>query len=86
MTPTQRVRYFYLSMLQQASEHGIVRRPGETPLRYAPRLEREIADEENPVSVLTEQFVQIHYAAGQVEEESVPYLQRIWQRIRKALE
>jgi hypothetical protein len=86
MSPTQRVRYYYLSVLHQAADHGIRRRPGETPLRYAPRLEEELVDEEQPVSGLTDEFVRIHYAAHQVEETSMPRLQRFWERIRKALE
>lgn len=86
MDPTQRVRYFYLSMLQQAGDHGITRQPGETPLQFAPRLEAAVEDEERPVAALTEQFVQIHFASRSVDEESVPYFERIWQRIRKALE
>lgn len=86
MDPTQRVRYFYLSMLQQASDHGINRRPGETPFQFAPRLEDAVEDEEHPVTSLTQQFVEIHFASRPVTEESVPYFERLWQRIRKALE
>jgi hypothetical protein len=86
MDPTQRVRYFYLSMLQQASEHGINRRPGETPFQFAPRLEETVEDDEHPVTLLTDKFVEIHFASRSVPEESVPYFERIWQRIRRALE
>jgi hypothetical protein len=85
MDPDQQVRYFYLSMLKQGVEHGIGRRPGETPTRYAPRLEGAIADEEKPVTVLTENFVQVHFAERPIQEESIPYLKALWQRIRKAL-
>jgi hypothetical protein len=73
-------------MLQQASEHGINRRPGETPFQFAPRLEDAVEDEEHPVTSLTEQFVEIHFASRPVAEESIPYFERLWQRIRKALE
>ncbi|MCB0061054.1 MAG: DUF4129 domain-containing protein [Caldilineaceae bacterium] len=38
LDPTQRVRYFYLAMLERAKESGIERATGETPLQYAPRL------------------------------------------------
>ncbi len=38
LNPEQQVRYFYMTMLQQAKESGIGRNAGETPLRYAPRL------------------------------------------------
>jgi uncharacterized membrane protein YidH (DUF202 family) len=86
MDPTQRVRYFYLSMLDQAGEQGIKRRPGETPFQFAPRLEEAVADEEQPVTLLTERFVEIHFASRPVPEEVVPYFEQIWQRIRKAIQ
>jgi len=38
LDPNQRVRYLYLSLLQEAKQRGFARIEGETPLRYAPRL------------------------------------------------
>lgn len=43
LDPTQQVRYFYLTTLEQAKEHGIGRASGETPSHYAPRLAEHIA-------------------------------------------
>lgn len=85
MDPSQRVRYIYHSMLQEAQESGIARHPGETPTRYAPRLESAIQDPDEPVKTITEQFVQVQYAARPAEAESIPVLEQIWQRIRKAI-
>lgn len=61
LSPEERIRFFYLSLLDQASESGLIRRPGETPFRYAPRLkaglarterveERPQAEEADPLS------------------------------------
>jgi len=41
-SPTEQVRYFYLSLLEQAANAGIMRIPSETPLQYAPRLQTEL--------------------------------------------
>lgn len=38
LTPEQRVRYYYLAMLEEAARIGAPRRKSETPARYAPRL------------------------------------------------
>jgi hypothetical protein len=38
LTPEQRVRYYYLAMLEEAARIGAPRRKSETPTRYAPRL------------------------------------------------
>jgi hypothetical protein len=98
LSPTQRVRYYYLRMLSEAGERGVPRRASETPFRYAPRLEAEMiqsrAEEENgsqsqeeidSVERLTAEFVEIHYGNHQVTPEEVPLIQQIWQRIHDAL-
>ena len=41
--PDQQVRHLYLSTLHSAEAAGLARRPGETPLRYAPRLAEKLA-------------------------------------------
>ncbi len=85
LSPTDRVRFFYLSMLAQAQEQGIPRQPGETPLRYAPRLGIEIEEAKEDADRLTAEFVAIHYADHQVSEKEEPFFQELWQRLRKAL-
>lgn len=87
MSPDQQVRYYYLSTLRQAEQRGLPRRPGETPFRYAPRLEAEIEEreEEHPVTELTDKFVRVYYGAKPVAEQEASYLKQIWERIKRAL-
>lgn len=86
MSPTQRIRYFYLASLDQAQEQGIGRRPGETPLHFAPRLEDRLAEGgDRPFSQLTEEFVEIQYAGRTFDDETASYAQRLWQRVQRAL-
>ena len=42
LSPSQRVRYLYLSLLHYAAQQGIARAQGETPLQYAPRLAQQV--------------------------------------------
>ena len=87
MSASERIRYFYLTTLEQAHEQGVGRKPGETPLRYAPRLEDTIHEEnEKPFSQLTDEFVEIQYAGRIFDDASASYAQRLWQRIQSALE
>ncbi len=87
MSPSERIRYFYLTTLDQAQEQGVGRKPGETPLRFAPRLEERISEVgDKPFSQLTEEFVEIQYAGRTVDDDSASYAQRLWQRIQQALE
>jgi len=41
-TPTEQLRYFYLTLLDQAAKANIGRMRSETPLQYGPRLQAEI--------------------------------------------
>jgi len=87
MSASERIRYFYLTTLEHAQEQGVGRKPGETPLRYAPRLEDTIHEEtEKPFSQLTEEFVEIQYAGRTIDDASASYAQRLWQRIQRALD
>lgn len=86
MSPTERIRYFYLASLDQAQEQGVGRLPGETPLRYAPRLEDRLEESgEKPFSQLTEEFVEIQYAGRTFDDETASYAQRLWQQVQRAL-
>ena len=86
VTPAQWVKFYYFSMLRLAQERGIPRRRGETPYRYAPRLEEAIHPEnERPVSALTDAFVEVRYAAHPPGPEALPELKRKWHQVEKAL-
>ncbi len=87
MSPTERIRYFYLTTLEHAQEQGMGRKPGETPLRYAPRLEERIPDDpERAFSQLTEEFIEIQYAGHTMDDDTASYAQRLWQQIQRALD
>ncbi len=50
LDPTQQVRYFYLTTLEQAQGRGIGRSHGETPTQYAPRLAQHVAAQQTPTA------------------------------------
>lgn len=54
LDPTQQVRYFYLTTLEQAKERGIGRINGETPSHYAPRLAAHLSGAEINVTETSE--------------------------------
>lgn len=54
LDPTQQVRYFYLTTLEQAKERGIGRTTGETPSQYAPRLAAHLSVTEINAAETTE--------------------------------
>lgn len=57
LSPEEAVRYYYLDTLDQAEAQGTPRRPGETPARYAPRLQslvdRRAIEQADPTAATT---------------------------------
>lgn len=88
LNPDQQARYYYLAMLEQAEESGHPRRPSETPLRYAPRLAEEVAEQDADrlaIDALTEGFVRVRYARGHVQPDEASQLRQWWDHIKRLL-
>ena len=86
LPPDEQVRYFYVSTLESAAEHGIRRRPGETPYNFQARLATQVeSDDAAAAARLTDGFVKIEFAHQGTEATAVPLLKRAWTRIRSAL-
>ena len=88
LSPDQQVRYYYLSMLEQAEDAGHARRQSETPLHYAPRLAEEVAEEDADrlaIDALTDSFVNVRYARGHVQREDLPQIQQWWNHLKRLL-
>jgi hypothetical protein len=88
LTPEQQVRYYYLSLLEQAEESGRPRRRSETPNVFAPRLAAQVTEDESDqdaIDTLTQAFVRVRYARDRVEAAMLPELQQFWKRLRDLL-
>ncbi len=86
LPPDEQVKYFYRSTLENAAEHGLRRRPGETPHRFQARLDNEIdIEDEEAVARLTAAFVRVEFARRSTNADAVPLLKRAWTQIRGAL-
>ncbi len=86
LPPDEQVRYFYISTLENAAEHGLRRRPGETPHRFQARVADKVeSEDEDAIAQLTAGFVQVEFARQSTEVTAVPLLKRAWTQIRGAL-
>lgn len=95
LDPTQQVRYFYLTTLEQAKARGISRTNGETPSQYAPRLaahlsateadenlENQRAEKQQAVQKLTEAFIQARYSRRTLVTAESTTLAHIWEKLK----
>lgn len=95
LDPTQQVRYFYLTTLEQAQGRGIGRTNGETPAQYAPRLTQHLATQqattEQPtdefkdqqaVQKLTDAFIQARYSKKPLDQPASNALVQVWENLK----
>lgn len=73
-------RRLYFEMLAVAEERGVERRPTETPLDLAPRLQSTFRSE-TPVEI-TGLFDDVRYGGREAEEEEVGRLRAQWEGLR----
>ena len=85
LSPRQRVRYFYLSVLRRAAriEHG--RLPQQTPYEYSATLAERIPEAASDMVTLTQAFVDARYSQRSLNEQEANVVKRVWQRARAVL-
>lgn len=95
LDPTQQVRYFYLTTLEQAKDRGVGRASGETPAQYEPRLTAHIiaglteeedqtkqVEDRQAVQKLTEAFIRARYSKKSLQKMESTALARIWENLK----
>jgi len=84
-TPRDQIAYFYLSILQRASQKGFARSETETPYEYEPTLESNLPEAQGDAADLTQTFVEARYSAHVIGEEDIKRAKEIWERVREAM-
>jgi hypothetical protein len=85
LSPRERVRYFYVSVLHRSERQGFGRGAGQTPFEYEQVLLRELPDAADEIHALTEHFIEARYTEHVVDEDREHQAQTVWQRIKKLL-
>ena len=85
LSPRERVRYFYVSVLHRSERQGFGRGAGQTPFEYEQVLLRELPDAADEIHELTQHFIEARYTEHAVDEELEQQAQTVWQRLKKIL-
>jgi len=85
LSPREQVRFYYLSLVRRASERGVGRRAGETPLEYAQNLEKAWPDAEGDIEELTQAFLEARYSRRSFVREEAMSIRERWNRLRSRL-
>jgi hypothetical protein len=85
LSPRQRVRYFYLSVLRRAARAGHVRRLHQTPYEYQALLSEQVPEATQDMETLTQTFVVARYSQHPVSDRESNVVKEIWRRVRAIL-
>lgn len=84
-TARERVRRFYLVLIQRAAEAGHPRSRAQTPYEYSSELLAHVPGNEQALSQLTDAFVEARYGRRDFDSFEVSRLNRLWRLLRAAL-
>lgn len=85
LSPTERVRYYFLSVVKRAGEQGLPRRSSETPYEYKASLEQELHEARAEMAELTEAFVEARYSQHDIDRDELARITEDWKRVRAAI-
>jgi hypothetical protein len=85
LSPRQKIRYYYLSVVRRAGERGVRRGKSETPAEFAADLIKEWPEADVEVEAITEAFVKARYSPQTMTGEDLGPVKEIWNRIKAAI-
>jgi hypothetical protein len=85
LSPAEKIRYYYLSVVSRAESKGVERGKSETPSEYAADLIKEWPEANNEVETLTEAFEKARYSPKPMTSEDLGPIKETWNRIKSAL-
>ena len=85
LTPRDRVRYFYLSILRRSARQGLGRPPSRTPTEFEETLLNAMPDAGDEVRDLTRAFLVARYSGHDVLGDRASETQSAWRRLKRAL-
>ena len=85
LSPRDQIRYFYLSTVRRAGDHGIRRPSAGTPSEYAQDLKENWPEAEESVDDLTQAFLKARYSDQPINEEDLPPVKDSWKSVRREL-
>lgn len=85
LSPSERVRYYFLSIVERAGRYGVPRRRSETPYEYEQTLERKLRRAQREMADLTDAFVEARYSRHDIDADELARITEDWKRVRAAI-
>jgi hypothetical protein len=85
LSPRDKIIFFYTEMVRMGGEHGIERRPSQTPYVYEQRLDQALPDVHQDLHGLTETFLEARYSPHSIEQPEAEKAASLWDHIKAVL-
>jgi len=85
LSPRDRVRYYYLSILRRSARQGFARPQTATPLEYQATLIEQLPEAADQVAQLSWAFVEARYSEHLVSGQDAKGVRGVWRLVKKAL-
>lgn len=85
LSPREKIRYYYLSVVRRAEEKGIERGKSETPSEFAADLKEEWPEADGEVEAITEAFLRARYSPQQMSGKDLGLVKETWNRIKTTI-
>ncbi len=80
-TPAELVEFTFAALESWAFEHGLSRKPGETPMEFAVRVGHEFAELDEPGFRLAELYGRVLYSRSPLPGDALAALKAFWQQL-----
>lgn len=85
LSPREKVRYYYLSVIRRAEEKGVERGKSETPSEFAADLKQEWPEADKEVETLTDAFLKARYSPLPMSGEDLGPVKETWNQIKSMI-
>lgn len=82
LSPAEKIRYYYLSVVSRAESKGVERGKSETPSEYAADLIEKWPEADAEVEAITDAFLKARYSHKPMTGEDIGPVKEVWNRIK----
>lgn len=85
LSPRERIRYYYLALVRQASQAGVERQQHQTPLEYEQPLHETWPETDAEVDAMTQAFLHARYSRQPVADDEAINVEATWKALKPRL-
>jgi hypothetical protein len=81
LSPSEQIQFFFLNLVENASQKGYPRNNDETPFRYAHKLEEDMQEVRDDLENLSANFVESRYSNHTITPLQAQNAKSQWEKV-----